>query len=294
MTEFEFDCPQYFDNLSIPIKYDINSEIDDWFIRFHECEVADDFDGYRNYEADETQNLNVAKMSTHSVSSHTKRSGKALESKPMRLSRSRSSGRRVSSNVFSTTRTSNDTNKLRVEKVDISESNTLNVASSFISMPNRAISKIKSSAPLSSMSAARGSNSFTAQRNNISKVTDAKKSSKISDSKTSLNSYQVHKSSAGVSEAKGNRCSTTAYTTKKSKIEENDIADDREMLCLLKKHNRRFVPVPTYEPSRHSVREVRFWEKKTGRLWSKLSAQDRELVNDEITKIKKDGNIVTK
>jgi hypothetical protein len=58
------------------------------------------------------------------------------------------------------------------------------------------------------------------------------------------------------------------------------------MIALLRKHNARFAPVPIYEPSRHSVRDVRKWEKLSGKLWSTLRPEEREVANAEISKLK--------
>ena len=55
---------------------------------------------------------------------------------------------------------------------------------------------------------------------------------------------------------------------------------------LLKKHNKNFAPTPTYEPPRHSVRDVRKWEKVSGKLWANLKPEEREAANDEIGRMK--------
>ena len=65
-------------------------------------------------------------------------------------------------------------------------------------------------------------------------------------------------------------------------------ADDE--ICtleLLKKHNQRFAPIPIYEPPRHSVRDVRKWEKESGKSWQSLNPEEREVVNAEIGRTKK-------
>ena len=64
------------------------------------------------------------------------------------------------------------------------------------------------------------------------------------------------------------------------------IDSDISMIELLKKHNQRFAPIPIYEPPRHSVRDVRKWEKSTGKKWSSLRPEEREIANAEIGKIK--------
>jgi hypothetical protein len=63
--------------------------------------------------------------------------------------------------------------------------------------------------------------------------------------------------------------------------------EEKDMLNLLRRHNERFVPVTKYEPSRHSVRDVRKWEKISGKEWATLSAEARIGANEEIMKMKK-------
>lgn len=64
-------------------------------------------------------------------------------------------------------------------------------------------------------------------------------------------------------------------------------ADNDDMLTLLKKHNEKFAAVPIYEPPMHSVRDVRNWERSTGRAWASLTAEERSHANKEITEMKK-------
>ena len=62
--------------------------------------------------------------------------------------------------------------------------------------------------------------------------------------------------------------------------------DNTAMMELLKKHNKRFAPIPIYEPPRHSVRDVRKWEKSSGKTWLSLRPEEREVVNAEIENMK--------
>jgi hypothetical protein len=64
------------------------------------------------------------------------------------------------------------------------------------------------------------------------------------------------------------------------------ICHDMDMIETLKKHNEKFAVAPLYEPSRHSFRDVRKWETKTGRLWSGLKAEERVAANEEIKRMK--------
>lgn len=74
---------------------------------------------------------------------------------------------------------------------------------------------------------------------------------------------------------------------RKSASTQSGTADDNaSMMELLKKHNQRFAPIPIYEPPRHSVRDVRQWEKLSGKTWLSLKPEEREVVNAEISKTK--------
>ncbi|KAF4041406.1 hypothetical protein GN244_ATG06405 [Phytophthora infestans] len=52
---------------------------------------------------------------------------------------------------------------------------------------------------------------------------------------------------------------------------------------LLKKHNKKFKAIHTYEPPQHSVREVKQWERDTGKSYYALSAEERVQANQDIT-----------
>jgi hypothetical protein len=58
------------------------------------------------------------------------------------------------------------------------------------------------------------------------------------------------------------------------------------MMAMLKKHNSKFAPKPAYEPPRHSVRDVRKWEKLSGKTWATLKPEERAAANDEIARMK--------
>ena len=68
-------------------------------------------------------------------------------------------------------------------------------------------------------------------------------------------------------------------------------AEIDEVMLLLKKHNEQFRGKSSsgrqaYEPSRHSVRDVRVWERATGKTWSGLATEEREAANAEILAMK--------
>lgn len=59
-----------------------------------------------------------------------------------------------------------------------------------------------------------------------------------------------------------------------------------DILKILKQHNEQFGKKAVYEPARHSVRDVRAWEKQSGKIWATLSTEDRESANQEILRMK--------
>lgn len=62
--------------------------------------------------------------------------------------------------------------------------------------------------------------------------------------------------------------------------------NEKDMLLMLRRHNEKFVPSSQYEPPRHSVRDVRKWEKVTGRVWSTLTPDERTKANYDISQMK--------
>lgn len=68
--------------------------------------------------------------------------------------------------------------------------------------------------------------------------------------------------------------------------------EDNSLELLLKAHNAKFVPVPAYEPPKYSVRDVRKWEKLTGKLWCELKPEERQAANDEIGRLKENNELV--
>jgi hypothetical protein len=83
----------------------------------------------------------------------------------------------------------------------------------------------------------------------------------------------------------------TTSTAKGSAKKRATTDADTSLEQLLKAHNAKFVPVPAYEPPKHSVREVRKWEKITGKLWCELKPEERQAANDEIAHMKETNEI---
>lgn len=97
---------------------------------------------------------------------------------------------------------------------------------------------------------------------------------------------QKKKRTNGVAEA-----TTTGAKTRGNKSQnDNGGDDDAAMLVLLKQHNKKFQPVSLYEPSRHSVRDVRRWERQEGRTWASLAPEEREQANADILRLKQAGS----
>jgi hypothetical protein len=51
---------------------------------------------------------------------------------------------------------------------------------------------------------------------------------------------------------------------------------------MLAAHNSKFKKSVAYEPRRHSVRDVKQWEARTGKRYASLSMAERAKANDEI------------
>jgi hypothetical protein len=93
-------------------------------------------------------------------------------------------------------------------------------------------------------------------------------------------------SSSSSSSCSSSKSNAAPNSKLQNKNKNDDNETDKSMMELLKKHNQKFAPVPAYEPPRHSVRDVRKWEKLNGKSWSNLKPEEREVVNAEIGKMK--------
>ena len=56
-----------------------------------------------------------------------------------------------------------------------------------------------------------------------------------------------------------------------------------DVSAILKMHNAKHKRKSQYEPPRHSVRDVRRWERKHMKVWSDLTHEEREIANSEIS-----------
>ena len=64
-------------------------------------------------------------------------------------------------------------------------------------------------------------------------------------------------------------------------------SSSNDLSAILRVHNAKHKQKSTYEPPRHSVRDVRRWEKKHLKVWSDLTHEEREIANSEISAEKK-------
>eukprot|EP01041_Mallomonas_annulata_P012586 gene12586-26503_t len=80
---------------------------------------------------------------------------------------------------------------------------------------------------------------------------------------------------------------TETINSNKKTVTNNAQKIDKDMMEILKKHNQKFVKTTDYEPSRHAARDVRTWEKETGKDWASLKSREREVANIEISKLKR-------
>ena len=88
-----------------------------------------------------------------------------------------------------------------------------------------------------------------------------------------------------------NRTSTaTTNATTTNTATAKHISCDDDIMNMLKTHNKTCTSTALYEPARHSVRDVRKWEKRNGNglKWSQLTPQERINANREIDEMKKE------
>lgn len=96
-----------------------------------------------------------------------------------------------------------------------------------------------------------------------------------------------------IAEKPQRKLTKVAISAKCSRPDESNSAKELEksLEAMLREHNSRFAPTPTYIPPKHSVRDVRKWEKLSGKAWSDLKPEERERVNEEIEHLKASNSI---
>ena len=92
--------------------------------------------------------------------------------------------------------------------------------------------------------------------------------------------------------ATGARPAAAAAGCRAGATEEEDSEEDAQSVEeMIREHNKKFAPKPTYCPSTHSVRLVREWERATQRKWHALGPEGRHTANLEIQAMKDAGRI---
>ena len=92
--------------------------------------------------------------------------------------------------------------------------------------------------------------------------------------------------------ATGARPAAAAAGCRSGATEEEDSEEDAQSVEeMIREHNKKFAPKPTYCPSTHSVRLVRQWERATQRKWHALGPEGRHTANLEIQAMKDAGRI---
>jgi hypothetical protein len=101
---------------------------------------------------------------------------------------------------------------------------------------------------------------------------------------TKVNSKPLSAKGATITRSSASTKPAKASTMKKAPSSLDDAA---AMAALLKKHNAQFQMPSVYEPPRHSVRDLRRWEKQNGRMWATMNPTEREQANREIEDMKR-------
>lgn len=256
--EFAFDCPSnYYELSSLSIRSKLcEAEIENWFSIAHEApsEPNNIFDELQKRDDLEKENC-------------------PNELRPISNKRKRSLSSKVESPTDSRKENHLQTTKAR---------NIVPVTQSSCALKSSKLPKFKSD-----------------NHCNISK-TDVKslshKPSTISLSaesqqpKTAIPTRNVVKSSHIIRKPLENKSSSSSTgKSNQSLIKDKKKAvsiPEKSLEELLREHNSRFVPPPVYIPPKYSVRDVRKWEKLTGKSWSELKPEEREKANDEIGQLK--------
>jgi hypothetical protein len=139
------------------------------------------------------------------------------------------------------------------------------------------------------------------KRKGISDTSEAQPA--IIDMKSKLNEYQrskkaivqenvrkIAKTSSSNDAISASNSSVGQSANRRGRPQNKDTMENQDMLDILKRHNEKFAVAPLYEPPRHSVRDVRQWERETGKIWSQLKPEEREVANEEITRNKESSN----
>lgn len=119
---------------------------------------------------------------------------------------------------------------------------------------------------------------------NPKKLVDSSKKSNILDAKSASISDSKNLANKRISEKVNESSKKLKSSAKTSNPAASSTNDD--ILNLLKQHNKKFQAKPLYVPPQHSVRDIKKWEKITGRFWNSCNPEERDVINHDIANMK--------
>ena len=276
--DFEFDCPRTFVDLHKCYQNSIPLEYDPWFQTYHpehDEEIEKKITNQKPSAKDQSRTNKALKSNTSQdvLKKSTVASKDDLEKEIRRFNQKR---------VYSQQRSRQQLPRNKSNKADEKE-NSASIASDLspeeeLQRINIGITGARTNAPVRSFhmphvpkGSAPDVSLISSQAEMQFKVKELAQSNSRKPKTTTSSKSMPSSSSHGIKKLKsGKHC-------------------EEELMSLLKKHNNQFSTPTTYEPSRHSVRDVRAWENLTGKVWANLSMEDRELANAEILALKQRG-----
>ena len=272
--DFEFDCPRNFIDLQSKCHQNsISVENEIWFQMYHP-EHDEEIEQKTTNQVSSKNDANShkalrSKRSTDVVKKSAATSKYELENEIRKFNKKRvNSEQQPSQHIPRNTKSMKADNK---ENTGVAVTGVS--AEEELERINNGVNETLTNAPIRSF--------------HIPQVGSASDASLISSQALMQAKLKDFKLSKGVKQKGSVSCKSTNSTdTHSIKKPKSDQRSEEELLSLLKKHNDQFSKSTTYEPPRHSVRDVRAWEKVTGKVWATLSMEDRELANAEIMALK--------
>jgi hypothetical protein len=292
---FMFDCPARAVDLSSKewLTDEVKAEFDTWFQFPHEEmpkapsdeEIFEKLLNSSTRQSGKTSNENcvngqIINKSTDVVNKTRKRASAEMSSVSSHLMKPQR-------NHISSLETSGLTRPAKVMRPNVAASSSITASNS----ANQGVNRATASSSIRAMHAknsTRAGRTGSAQKLRPVSSCSSTVSTNLKNPSVSLQTKDRSNSAGKV------RPSITTSTTSvtKGSMKKGAINDaDASLKQLLKAHNAKFVPVPAYEPPKHSVREVRNWEKLTGKLWCELKPEERQAANDEISRMKESKEI---
>lgn len=255
MDLFEFDCPNKYFDIGADHQLSLShfQEDTDWFLNEHPLHEAQEVHASQNESDSGISKKRPSLLSSSGVGRIAQTSRKSESSEVLKSAKTAPPTKTVvAATSFS--------NKSTGQKRSLTEA---------VVSADDSVVQDKKKAGLNATLNAKGSGNTT------------------SDMSSKLEQYRKNKISGLATNTVGkkpttNPISSISKSTAKGSSKTAPIKADQDMLEILKKHNEKFTAVPLYEPSRHSVRDVRRWEKDSGKVWASLTPEERELANKQI------------